>query len=231
MAILKCQHCEYSKEVSEQYAEKTVKCPSCGQAAKVYDTIALLAAFSEKMSEFQVELDELRQTVANQPAPAVQASEELTQALGKIFREHRIAMTEFNDATKRRDAITLRAERRTLNLARFGMAGFFILLIILMFFVFQFADNARTVSEQVFTIADRMKMITNDLDSLKQGLTKLNMGMQTNSVNPEIASSVNDIHSAMGSVQNKIREINNNVVQLMERVENKDDAARYRQYR
>lgn len=231
MAILKCQHCEYSKEVSEQYAEKTVKCPSCGQPAKVYDTIALLAAFSEKMSEFQTELQQLRQAVAEQAAPATQANEELTQALAKMFREQRIAMTEFNDATKRRDTITERAERRTLHLARFGIAGFFILLITLMFFVFQFADNARTVSEQVFTIADRMKIITDGLDGLKQNLIKLNTNIQANPSNAALATSVSNIHTAIDTVQNKVQEVNNNVTRLIERTETTDNATRYRSYR
>ncbi len=102
MAIIKCEHCEYTKEISGQYADKTVKCPSCGQSTKVHDTIVLFTAFSEKLSEFQGELDELKQIATeNQAKPVAELNEELMQTLGKMLRDHRIAMTEFNDATKR----------------------------------------------------------------------------------------------------------------------------------
>lgn len=44
MAILRCPHCQFLKEVANQYLGKTVPCPKCKQSAKVMDTVKLVDA-------------------------------------------------------------------------------------------------------------------------------------------------------------------------------------------
>ncbi len=232
MAILKCEHCEYSKEVANQYAEKTVKCPSCGQAAKVYDTIVLLTAFSEQMSIFQTELTELKQSVATPAA----MNEEFADTLAQIFREHRIAMSEFNDATKRREAITLRAEQQAMSATRLSIAGFFILLIITLFFAFKFTDNVNSLSEQVLTADSRIKVIATDLGSIKQNLVKLNTSISTPDSQPyqEITASVEELQTSVETVRNKMKELTTNISQMRQQISElatQDDTQRPRSYR
>lgn len=221
MAILKCPHCDFSKEVSEQYVNKTVKCPSCGQGTKVYDTIALMTAFSEKMSEFKTELDELKQSVLNQELPAARNDEgDMVEAFGKIFREHRIAMTEFSDATKRRDVITARAEQRSLYLMRFGIAGFLIMMLLMIFFVYQFTESTKIVHEHSIKTSSRVKNVSDDLNTVKDSLAKL--AMNTQAINAqsrqEITSSVGEIQTAVDTVQGKVKELNGSVVQMREQL-------------
>lgn len=234
MAILKCEHCEYSKEVANQYADKTVKCPSCGQAAKVYDTITLLTAFSEQMSAFQTELAELRQAVAVPSSTAI--NEEFADTLAKISREHRIAMAEFNDATKRREAITEKTERQSLLLARLGMAGFFIILIVVLFFVFKFTDNVKSLSEQMLTIDNRVQVNTSVLENIKQSLLKLNTIVSNTDTQSyqEIAASVGELQSSVETVRNKMKELTSNISEMRQQLSDRstqDDMQRYRPYR
>lgn len=234
MAILKCEHCEYSKEVANQYAEKTVKCPSCGQAAKVYDTITLLTAFSEQMSAFQTELTELKQAVATPSSTAM--NEEFADTLAKIFRENRIAMAEFNDATKRREAITEKAERQALLLARLGVAGFFTILIIMLFFVFKFTNNVKSLSEQMFTIDNHVKVNATDLGNIKQSLLKLNTTISNADTQSyqEITASVGELQNSVETVRSKMKELTNNISEMRQQLSElstQDDVQRYRPYR
>jgi DNA repair exonuclease SbcCD ATPase subunit len=243
MAILKCPHCEYSKEVSDQYAEKTVKCPSCGQPAKVHDTISILTAFSDKISEFETELSELKSSVTTIPQSANSANinEELVDTLAKIFRENRIAMAEFNDATKRWENVTLRSEQQTLLWTRLGITGFFILLMIIVFLVFNtsrnmqvFSENAHAFSEQMQLVGSRVKTISDDLGNVKQTVGKLNAALSSNDLlkYQEIVSSVGDLHDSMTTVQHKMRELNDNLSQIRQQLkESNAEEQRYRPYR
>ncbi|ALG68097.1 hypothetical protein [Beggiatoa leptomitoformis] len=217
MAILKCPHCEHSKEVPAQYADKLVKCPACGQAAKVYDTIALLTAVSEKMSDFKTELDELKQFVTSQSAQA--QDEELTQGLTKIFREHRIAMSEFNEATKRRDMLTARSELRMQWISRLGIVGFLVLTAMMLFMIFQFTEHTKNLYEQSIAVNGRVKTMTNDLNTV----------MATNTpFQKELVTSV-------GTVQEQVKELSGNLVQVQEQLKvlsNKNEPMqRYYPYR
>lgn len=240
MAILKCSHCEYSKEVSNQYAEKTVKCPSCGQPAKVHDTISILTAFSDKITEFETELSELKSSTATISQPA-NVNEELVETLAKIFRENRIAMAEFNDATKRWENITLRSEQQTLLWTRLGIAGFFTLLMIIVFLVFNtsknvqsFSENAHAFSEQMQLVGNRVKTIADDLNSVKQTVGKLNTAFSSSDLSKyqEIVGSVSELHDSIATVQHKMRELNDNVSQVRQQLkESNSEEQRYRSYR
>lgn len=48
MAILRCNNCNYLREVPKQYAGKTVKCPVCEQSAPIHDSVALVEKIVEK---------------------------------------------------------------------------------------------------------------------------------------------------------------------------------------
>jgi len=238
MAILKCEHCEYSKEVASQYAEKTVKCPACGQPAKVYDTITLLIAFSEQMSAFQAELTELKQSAATPSSTAM--NEEFADTLAKIFRENRIAMAEFNDATKRREVITEKTERQSLLLTRLGVAGFFAILIIMLFFVFRFTNNVESLSEQMLTIDNRVKVNATDLGNIKQSLLKLNTALSNADSNAdtqsyqEMTASVGELQNSVETVRNKMKELTNNISEMRQQLSElstQDGVQRYRPYR
>lgn len=245
MAIIKCQHCEYTKEIAAQYAEKTVKCPSCGQSTKVHDTIALFTAFSEKLAEFQTELDELKQVSSeNQLKPPPELNDELTQALSKIFRDHRIAMTEFNDAAKKRDVITQRTEQRTSQLFRFSVLGLFAIILILLFFIFEFTGHFQTFSKQFFSMNSSIQTIGSDLSEVKTSLIQLNttakaMSFESGSEISTLVATVNQnvakMQSSMDKVTDKVKGMNDNIAYLTEKVEDfttkESNSFQYRYYR
>ncbi|MEK7991217.1 MAG: hypothetical protein VSS52_009445 [Thiotrichaceae bacterium] len=51
MAILRCPHCQFLKEVSNQHLGKIASCPSCKQSAKVVDTVKLLKTVITKFQQ------------------------------------------------------------------------------------------------------------------------------------------------------------------------------------
>jgi uncharacterized protein YoxC len=186
------------------------------------------------MLEFQTELTELKQSVAT-PTPAA-VNEEFADTLAKIFRENRIAMVEFNDATKRREAITLRAEQHAMLLTRLGVAGFFIILIIMMLFVFKFTDSVKSLSEQMVTMDNRTKIIATDLGNVKQNLVKLNTTITTTDMQSyqEIANSVGELQTSVETVRNKMKELTSNISQMRQQLSElatQDDTQRPRSYR
>lgn len=48
MAILRCNHCGYLREVSQEHVGKTVKCPVCEQAAAIYDSVDFIKKLIDK---------------------------------------------------------------------------------------------------------------------------------------------------------------------------------------
>ncbi len=73
MAILRCAHCQFLKEVANQHIGKITKCPNCQKPAKVVDTLQLVNAavsqflklsqeyklFKQNHAEIQTKLTEL----------------------------------------------------------------------------------------------------------------------------------------------------------------------------
>jgi len=236
MAIIKCEHCDYTKEISGQYAGKTVKCPSCGQSTQVHDTIVLFTAFSEKLSEFGGELAELKQIVTDNPIkPVAELNEELTQALGKILRDHRIAMTEFNEATKKRDVITQRTEKRTQSLVRFSLLGFFAMILVLLFFSFEIVSYTDVISKQLFGMNDSVKAINADLAAVKVNLTQLSSSENTGTSTLEVSQNVAKIQASIDTVQGKISKISDDIADLLVKandfMNNESNSFKYRYYR
>jgi phage shock protein A len=194
----------------------------------------LLTAFSEQLSIFQTELTELKQSVATPSSTAI--SEEFADTLAKIFRENRIAMAEFNEATKRREVITEKTERQALLLARLGVAGFFTILIIMLFFVLKFTNNVESLSEQIFTIENHVKVNATDLGNIKQSLLKLNTALSSADTQSyqEITVSVGELQNSVETVRNKMKELTNNISEMRQQLSElstQDDAQRYRPYR
>lgn len=206
MAVLKCQHCEYVKEVSEKYAGRAVKCPQCGNAAKVHDMTLLLTAYSDTLLEFQTELKELKHTMAECGATplapvSIQISEEFTEAFHKVFRENRIAMTEFSDAMKLRDAITKRSERMSMYLMRFSFVGFFILLVIMLFLAWQFIDTSKEVSVQLTDINTHISTVSNDLINVKENLNTIDLN---SAADQKTVESVDEIQNQISNLNQEI---------------------------
>lgn len=48
MAILRCNHCAYVREVANEHVGKTVKCPVCEHASVIYDTVDFVKKLIDK---------------------------------------------------------------------------------------------------------------------------------------------------------------------------------------
>lgn len=221
MAILKCHHCGYTKGVSEQYVGKSIKCPECGQAAKVYDTALLLTAYSKKVLEIQSELKEVRQVMTEQQslAPQMAISEELTNSLAKIFRENRIAMTEFGDATKLHNSTVMRVENANANLLRFSVVGFVIIFAMIAFFALQIVDNTNKLTQELSMVNSNMQASNAELNAIKEVFANLD-SLSTNL--PADADS-----DDVAKLQQEISRINERLKTLSQRY----DSLLYRPYR
>ncbi|MCQ8180770.1 hypothetical protein NP603_06600 [Methylomonas sp. SURF-1] len=69
MAILRCSHCGYLREVSQEHVGKTVKCPVCEQAAAIYDSVEFIKKLIDKYGALLAKYREL-ESVQNMPAEA-----------------------------------------------------------------------------------------------------------------------------------------------------------------
>jgi hypothetical protein len=61
MAILRCPHCQFLKEVNDKHLGKTTSCPNCKQSAKVVDTIKLVKTAIEKFQQAHEQNKKLKQ--------------------------------------------------------------------------------------------------------------------------------------------------------------------------
>jgi chromosome segregation ATPase len=123
-----------------------------------------------------------------------------------------------------------------MSATRLSIAGFFILLIITLFFAFKFTDNVNSLSEQVLTADSRIKVIATDLGSIKQNLVKLNTSISTPDSQPyqEITASVEELQTSVETVRNKMKELTTNISQMRQQISElatQDDTQRPRSYR
>lgn len=222
MAILKCHHCGYTKGVSEQYVGKSIKCPECGQAAKVYDTALLLTAYSKKVLEIQSELKEVRQVMTEQQslAPQMAVSEELTNSLAKIFRENRIAMTEFGDASKLHNSTVMRVEDSNAKLLRFSIVGFVIMFTMIAFFALQMANNTAKLTQQLSMVNSNMQTSNTELNAIREAFANFD----SLNLEPIVDTAAQD---NMTELQQEISRINERLKTLSQRY----DSLLYRPYR
>lgn len=68
MAILRCNHCGYLREVSQEHVGKTVKCPVCEQPAAIYDSVEFVKRLIDKYGAL---LAKYRELASAQNIPAV----------------------------------------------------------------------------------------------------------------------------------------------------------------
>ena len=61
MAILRCNNCNYLREVPNEHAGKTVKCPVCEQLAPIHDSVAFIKKVIEKYNILLAKYRELEQ--------------------------------------------------------------------------------------------------------------------------------------------------------------------------
>jgi flagellar biosynthesis/type III secretory pathway M-ring protein FliF/YscJ len=113
---------------------------------------------------------------------------EFSQTLTKLSRDHRIAMTEFNDAAKRREQFSLRAERRMNYWLRLSMGGLFILMILVVFLLFVLMQHTHNISEQ-------MKMMNQHLSASQ-------------------ATSVIDNSPTLKAIESELQNLNNNMTKV-----------------
>ncbi|WP_353571188.1 hypothetical protein [Candidatus Albibeggiatoa sp. nov. BB20] len=233
MAVLKCHQCGYTKGLADQYVGKAVKCPECGHATKIYDTALLLTLYSKKVLEIQSELKEVKQIVAEYqtytaqppapaPAPApisVHDPEEHSQVLNKLFRENRIAMTEFHDATKLRNSMMSRIEQASSHLMRFSIVGFLIILILLGFFMIQVSDKTDNLSTQLATIGGGIQASTQELQSIKNVASSLkannNSGQQQ--ATQQVTESIQSVETEMEKLNKEVSRLNKKLKKLSDK--------------
>lgn len=73
MAILCCNNCNYLREVPNEHAGKTVKCPVCEKASPIHDSVAFVKKVIEKYNILLRKYRQLEQS-ASEKAPEPQAS-------------------------------------------------------------------------------------------------------------------------------------------------------------
>ncbi|WP_445371583.1 hypothetical protein ACH518_01385 [Methylomonas sp. HW2-6] len=71
MAILRCNHCGYLREVSQEHVGKTVKCPVCEQAAVIYESVEFIKKLIDKYGALLAKYRELE--AAQNIPPAAEA--------------------------------------------------------------------------------------------------------------------------------------------------------------
>lgn len=71
MAIFRCTHCHYIRELPSAYIGKSAKCPQCSKPAKVQDTVKFLTLLLKKHLAQGKELQVLRARVQDKQEPGV----------------------------------------------------------------------------------------------------------------------------------------------------------------
>lgn len=103
MAILRCPHCQFLKEVGNQHLGKTIPCPSCKKTAKVVDTVTLVKAAVDKFIQvnqtYKVTQQKLIQLEAKNKI-LIEAKNELQAQLDQLTTEHSTEFTIPNDLTQ-----------------------------------------------------------------------------------------------------------------------------------
>ncbi len=75
MAILRCPHCQFLKEVANQHLGKTAPCPKCKQTAKVVDTIKLVEAAVKQYQKANQDFNTLKHVYEKTQAKLAQLTQ------------------------------------------------------------------------------------------------------------------------------------------------------------
>lgn len=65
MAVFRCNKCGHIREVSNELAGRSVRCPKCKQAAPIHDTVAFVEKILERYMAVYKELHQLKQQTAS----------------------------------------------------------------------------------------------------------------------------------------------------------------------
>ncbi|MCV6638845.1 hypothetical protein [Candidatus Albibeggiatoa sp. nov. NOAA] len=218
MAALKCQHCGYTRSLADQHIGKEGKCPQCGNTAKIYDTALLLTLYSKKVLEIQSELKEVKQVMAEhqsyiaQPVPQQPANDE--HSLNKLFRENRIAMTEFNDATKLRNTMMLRMGESSTYLLRFSVVGFLVILVLLSFFMIQVSNKTDHLSGQLASIGGGIQASTQELHNIQNVISSKEIEQPDDS---QVKDSIHSVKTEVDELTQEIASLNKRLKKLSDK--------------
>jgi len=131
---------------------------------------------------------------------------EVMQAVNKTSREYRIAMTEFNDAAKRREQFSLRAERRATYWLRLSMGGLFLLVILVLFLMFILTQQTQSISAQMTILTQHVGQTAQQLEIIQT---------QQSISNPQHATiSFPDISPSLKSIEEELQNLNTNMAQM-----------------
>lgn len=77
MAILRCNNCNYIREVKNEYAGKTVKCPVCEKSAPIHDSVAFVKNIIDKYNILLNKYRQMEQSADEKmPKPQVNLTED-----------------------------------------------------------------------------------------------------------------------------------------------------------
>lgn len=79
MALVKCTHCKFIREVGNQHEGKRVKCPKCQTLLYVQDTITLVNDLSEEVLQLHGEILQLKQNSRLLSEETVRLKEQIVQ--------------------------------------------------------------------------------------------------------------------------------------------------------
>jgi predicted nucleic-acid-binding Zn-ribbon protein len=98
MAILRCPHCQFLKEVADAHLGKVVPCPKCEKSAKVVDTIKLVGTAVTQFLELKKNHSELEQRLQKTQSSLEQAIQKhilLNRARNLLKKELEQVKTDF----------------------------------------------------------------------------------------------------------------------------------------
>lgn len=134
---------------------------------------------------------------------------EITQSLSKISRDYRIAMTELNDAAKRREQFSLRAEQRISFWTRLSMGGLILLVILLLLLVLVLSNHLKTISGEMVLLNQNFNQVLQHIGG-ELPAAQDDKGDQAN----DIHSSIRNTTLSLGVIQNELKTMNGNLAKM-----------------
>jgi len=102
----------------------------------------------------------------------------LVEEFSKIIRDYRIAMNEFNDGVKRRESLSLRAERRNGLIYQVSLFSVFLLFVLVVFLIYTLKANTQVMATQVDTMNQNMVAIASHVENVQQTMQAVGTNVQ-----------------------------------------------------
>ncbi|MCV6637790.1 hypothetical protein [Candidatus Albibeggiatoa sp. nov. NOAA] len=155
---------------------------------------------------------------------------EMSQAVGKISRDYRIAMTEFNDAAKRREQFSMRVEQRTNYWLRLSMGGLFLLVLLLITIVYAMMLYTQSMSAQMQVLNQQFSTATEKLAALQHTPIQVSHTYPKSFLS-QAPIEFPDISPALKSIEAELYHLNGNMAKVGKELKliagkSKDKAAR-----